>query len=236
MKTLATMDVEGVIARRIESFKKYDYPLEKGKPQPFITISREFGCESFETATRLVDKLSAITESGPPWDAFDKTLVEWVAKGDQLLERIIDSMPPEHRRHYEEFLKVMELKTTSCDKLFIRMARVIKCIAWHGRAVIIGRGGYLVCADMPAGFHVQMVAPKKWRLEQAALQHDFDSEYEAEKYVDMMDKTRKQFFCYHFCREAGHRDDFDLVINNARCSPSEMVDMIICGMKQRGLV
>jgi hypothetical protein len=230
------VDVDECIARRLEAFRTYHYPLEGGKPQPFITISREFGCEAFEVASGLVEELSVITESGPQWDAFDKTLVEWVARDAQIMEKLIESMQPEHRKCYEGFLEHVSPKITSHEKLFLRMAKVIRCIAWHGRAVVIGRGGYLVCADMPAGFHVQIVAPKKWRTEQTALQHQFCSESEADRYVEMMDRTRKQFFRYHFDREAGNQGDFDLVLNNSRSSPPEMVDLIICGMRKRELI
>jgi cytidylate kinase len=236
MRIQVTSDVDECVARRIEFCKKCEYPLKSGPPQPFVTISREFGCEAFDVATGLIQELSARSESGLPWDAFDKTLIEWVARDSQVFERAVESMPPEHRKCYEGFLREKALNVTSGDELVLRMAKVVKCVARHGRAVIIGRGGYLICADMPAGFHVQLVAPKKWRIEQAALQHNFTCEREAGNYLEMMDKTRRQFFCFHFNREAGYRDDFDLVIDNERCSPPEIVDMVISALKQRGML
>jgi len=187
-------------------------------------------------AQALVEGLDKRRDAGPPWQVYDRNIIEIVAHDSQISERIIESMAPAHRAAFDEFQRSMVLKMLSRDETCIRTARVIKSIAWHGRSVIIGRGGYLLCSDMEGGFHVQIVAPRDWRMEQTALRHNFGSETEAYNYLDMMDRARRQFFCSCYGCEAGDRQDFDLVIDNSRSSPREMVEMIISGMTQRGLI
>jgi len=236
VRTWVNKKVDDRIARMVDSVRRFRFPAASGKVPVFVTISRDYGCSAFELAGGLIRRLNSLKREGAPWEVYDRSLVELVAKDTNISERLIRSMTSEHRNAFEEFLRNMVLKIPSRDKIFIRMARVIKSLAWHGNAIIIGRGGFLLCRDMPGGFHIQLVAPEKWRIEQVALQHGFVDSKEASSYLNSMEQAREQFFRYHFNRPSGKSMDFDLVINNSRFSPEQMVDLVVEGMIRRGLV
>lgn len=231
-----TKEVDDRIARVVDAVRRFHYPSERKKVRPFVTISRFYGCDAFEVASGLVAKLNE--RSGPDrlWDVYDRSLVELVAHDEKISDRIVRSMTSEHRTAFEEFLRDMVLKLPSRDKIFIRTARVIKSLAWHGYAVIIGRGGFHLCAEMDGGFHLQIVAPIEWRCSRILVDHEFTDAAAALKHLKSMDKVREEFFKYHFEHKIGSREEFDLVVNNSRFSPPEIVEMVLKGMNQRGML
>ena len=234
MRNWVNREVDDRIARMVEGVRKFRYPRVGSRPPAFITISRFYGCEAFEFAGALAERLNA-GQGGGYWDVYDKTLVELVAQDGKISQRLIETMTVEHRNAFEEFLRNMVLKIPTRDQIFIRMARVIKSLAWHGSSVIIGRGGFLLCADMPGGFHVQVVAPERWRLVRVMKQREFDSESEALSYIRSMDRAREQFFRHHFGRGPGTANDFDMVLNNSCFEPSQMAGTVISAIRERGL-
>jgi cytidylate kinase len=236
VKEWVTKEVDDRIARMVDSLRRYHYPSESKKPRPFITISRQYGCSAFDVASNLVTRLNERSVREKFWEVYDRSLVELVAQDAQISDRIVKSMTSEHRTAFEEFLRDMVLKTPSRDKIFIRTARVIKSLAWHGYAVIIGRGGFRLCADMPHGFHVQIMAPLEWRCSRVLVEQEFTDVEAAMKYLRTKDKTRDEFFQYHFDRKIGAGEEFDLAINNSRFAPLQIVELILKGMEERGLL
>ena len=234
MRNWVNREVDDRIARMVEGVRKFRFPHVGGKPPVFITISRAYGCEAFELAGSLAERLNS-GQQGGFWDVYDKTLVELVAQDSKISERLITAMTVEHRNAFEEFLHNIVLKNPSRDQIFIRTARVMKSLAWHGSAVIIGRGGFLLCGDMPGGFHVQVVAPERWRVARLMKQREFDSDAEALSYIRSMDRAREQFFRHHFGRGPGSAADFDLVFNNSRFTPTQMAGAVIAAMRERRL-
>ncbi len=236
VKNWVTKEVDDRIAGMVDSIRKFHYPSESKKVRPFVTISRQYGCDAFEVASGLAEKLNE--HSGPEylWDVYDRSLVELVARDEEISDRIVRSMTSEHRFAFEEFLRDMVLKLPSRDKIFIRTARVIKSLAWHGYAVIIGRGGFRLCSEMDNGFHVQIVAPVEWRCSRILVDQELASAAVALKHLKSMDKVRNEFFKYHFDQRSGSSEEFDLVINNSRFTPPHIVEMVLKGMAQRGLL
>ena len=53
-------------------------------------------------------------------------------------------------------------------KVYRRVASTIRALAGAGRAVIVGRGGAFITADLAAGIHVRIVAPAEFRVREMA--------------------------------------------------------------------
>jgi cytidylate kinase len=236
VKEWVTKEVDDRIGRMVDSIRRFHYPMESGKARPFVTLSRQYGCDAFDVASGLVARLNERCGRARHWEVYDRSLVELVASDAEISDRIVKSMTSEHRTAFEEFLRDMVLKIPSRDKIFIRTARVIKSLAWHGYAVIIGRGGYRLCSELPHGFHVQIVAPAEWRAARVLVEQEFSDSVAAMKHLRSMDRVREEFFQYHFDRKIGGGEEFDMVINNSRFPPLQIVDLILRGMEKRGLL
>jgi len=235
MTSWVTKEVDDRIAQMADSLRRFRY-RSASRPRPFVTISREFGCDSFEVAKGLVGRLNDIDRGDTGWDIYDRGLVEKVAGDYSIANYLIESMTIEHRTAFEEFLRNMVLHLPARDYIMRRTARVIRSLAWHGRAVIVGRGGVFLCADMANGLHLQLSAPVGWRVEQLARKQNISDIKDAERRIEKADRERKIFFEKHFKKDICRAHQFDLVINNSRFAADQIVELVVTAMLQRGLI
>lgn len=220
------------ISQMFETIREYKVaPMDK--PRPFITISREYGCEAFLVATELAERLNAHDKEANPWLIYDRKLVEKVADDLEVTNEIIARMTTHHRNAFEEFLSSMVLNIPSNDVIYRRIAKIIRSIAWHGNAIIVGRGGAFLCNDMHAGFHFRMVAPFEWRLQKTIeKKHGADPGLMRSQLISM-DKERTAFYRKYFPTSNIEFYDFDLTFNNEKLNASEIADHILLCMKGR---
>ena len=101
-------------------------------------------------------------------------------------------------------------------------------------AVVVGRGACKIAEDMPKGFHVRIIAPLPWRVEQVSSFYRFSKE-EATRRVRLMDAEREAFFRRYFNEDIANSDLYDMVLNQARLSMDAIVDLVVRGMECRGL-
>ena len=59
---------------------------------PFVTISREAGAGGSTLARGLVEALNRRDTGSPPWQSFDRKLVEKVAEDFKITRRLVDSL------------------------------------------------------------------------------------------------------------------------------------------------
>ena len=222
--------VDSRISQMFETIR--DYKLTpRDKPRPFITISREYGCEAFQVAAELAERLNRHDKEANPWVVYDRKLVEKVADDLEVTNDIIAKMTTEHRNAFEEFLSSMVLQIPSNDKIYKRIAKLIRGVAWHGNAIIIGRGGAFLCNDMNAGFHFRIVAPFEWRLKRLVEgKHDVDPVKMRTK-LTSMDKERNTFYRKYFAPASLEAYDFAMTFNNENLNANEIVDHILLTMK-----
>jgi cytidylate kinase len=202
-------------------------------PRPFITIAREYGCDAYELAAGLCERINEVYRADPPWSVYDKRLVERVAEDMQITSQMVRSMTTEHRTAFEQFLDSMVLNIPSTDVIYHRVARVIRGVAWHGNAVIIGRGGVFLSRDLAPGFHIGLVAPPAWRLQRLVAKGSFPNGKEGEHRLEAIDGERQRFYRKYFEVEIDCARSFDLVINNATFSPPEMVELVMSALTAR---
>lgn len=101
-------------------------------------------------------------------------------------------------------------------------------------AVVVGRGACKIAEDMPKGFHVRIIAPLPWRVEQVSSFYRFSKE-EATRRIRLMDAEREAFFRRYFNEDIANSDLYDMVLNQARLSMDAIVDLVVRGLECRGL-
>ena len=235
MSNWVTKEVDDRIANMVDAVRRFRY-RPQATPRPFVTISREYGCGGFEVAKLLAKQLNEFRIEDPPWAVYDRILVERVSGDSGIADYLIESMTKEHRTAFEEFLRKMVLKLPSRDHIFRRIARLIKSLAWHGHAVIVGRGGVFLCKDMPRGFHLQIVAPAAWRLKRLAGKAGSEDPARVRRRMDAYDKDRLLFFEKHFNKDVRAAHEFDLIVNNSTCGSEQIVNLVLRAMELRGML
>lgn len=202
-------------------------------PRPTITISRQFGCEGFPLSIRLQALLEKAT--GEAWSIFDKALVERVAQDAevQLFKELKDPT-----RYLESFGFHPKGPVTS-DEIFHRMAVLVLRFAREGNAIIVGRGGAILCKDLDNCFHFRLEAGLEWRIRSMAERMDLTGK-EAADMVRAQSKLRESFVRDYLGVEVGESAYYDATFNNERHSVGEIAAAILAyvrsGWKGKGFL
>ncbi len=202
------------ISNRLSAWEEIQQHLTREpapRVRPTITLSRAFGCEGFVLADALEKQLEAA--SGEPWNVYDRTLLEAVAKEEGIdlgtLERLGETArsieklgitPPEYYAHAEAFRAV---------------ARRLVQFATVGNAIIIGRGGAVLCHALTNCFHVRLDASLEWRVKSIEKRLEM-SHPEALHLVGAHAEAREIFMREQLQVDPHDRSYFDMTFNNGR--------------------
>lgn len=177
---------------------------------PSITLSREFGCEGYPLALHLKGLLESI--SGLTWTVFDKALIDRVASNEQLSREILAHLGNES--HAQDVLRTHFGFLTHGDA-YAKVAKHLVQIAMAGCAIIVGRGGAVVCQDLTNCFHFRLVGGFDFRVRTIARRLEMPLA-EADELVRRQSKLREKFISD--CLHADITSDrwYDAVFNNER--------------------
>jgi cytidylate kinase len=214
-------DIERRLAGWVKIQERHLTPDEV-KVRPTITLSRQFGCEGFP----LAERLKALFEdgSGEPWNIFDKTLIETVAKEEDiplsLLKRLGDMSraieafgmhAPEHMTH---------------DMAFEKVSRYLVQIAKLGNAIVVGRGASILCSGLPNSYHFRLVGSFDWRVASIARRTGLGLQ-EAAALVKENEHLRAKFVNQCLGVDVADPRFYDAVFNNERHDVDDIARAIL---------
>ena len=223
----------GALVAEWEKEKKEEGVVKK--PLPFVTLSRQFGCMTLETGLRLTERLNQRGATGPGWAVYDKEIVEKIAEDLRISKRLTRNLTEGSRSRIAEYMEAFFGRRSSQDEVFQKTVQVVRSLCERGHAVVVGRGGCKIAADMPNGFHVRIVAPFAWRVEEVAAFYELSKEAAQER-VRMIDASRQAFFKGHFDQDISEPELHDMVLNQAKLPMDVLVDLVVQGMVGKGLL
>jgi len=200
---------------------------------PFLTISRETGCNATGLAAALVK-------------TFRKQGLHWHFVNKEILDKSAEKLHLDRHRLEHEFLfsksntmddviKAMSLRYFKNDKkIRDTIAEIIRYEAQKGHAIVVGRAGVISTRGIENGLHIRLVAPPEWRI-RSLQKRKMMSESEARDYIEMTDKKRN-LFLEQFAGKKVNEIYFDLVINVASFSEQEVIHMVKNTMEMRGML
>ena len=176
--------------------------------RPTLTLSREYGCEGFPLAQRLQDLFQEATAE--PWTSYDKKLIEQVAREEHIPMQLLQNLGDLSRRL--ESLGLDSPGHVTHDEAFAKVATLLKQIAGVGNAIIVGRGGAVLCKGLRNCFHFRLVAPFEDRVASLARRRELNLE-EAARRVREESRVRADFI--KSCLRADGSDPlhYDAVFN-----------------------
>ncbi len=195
-------------------------------PVPFITLSRQFGCEAIATAELLANQFDAVEglESGA-WQVYSKKLIEAMADQQYTYDQLMSALDSEARGAIAEFVETL-VGQISDLKLLHKLVQTVRATATLGRCIIVGRGSAIVTRDMPGGIHVRLIASEEYRLKGLVERFGW-SEGEARQELNEQDSYRHTFYQKYLHRDANDPEIYDLVLNAGRLTQDEMVSQIV---------
>lgn len=227
-------DLDTRIAAHVQAWNRvrqapHSRPVET---LPFVTISRQFGCEALPLAHRLVDILNERCRPTIPWVPYDQEVLDKVARELHLSRDIVESLDGHRRDEMSELFDAILNKKVDEAVVIRKIAEVVHSLATHGHAVLVGRGSHLITQNLRNGLHVRLEAPRGWRIHRVAA--DLNIPYpEAELLLDKRQREREHFVQVYFVQAPEHPFHHDLVIDNSRFNLAQIAEIIFTALSAR---
>ncbi len=203
----------------------------KVKRYPTVTISRQYGCEGFPLSLCLQALFEQAT--GEKWGILDKDLIEKVAQDEHISLRVLQHLE-DPSRYLEDYGFHPRGETTG-DEAFAKMAVSLIHFARSGNAIIVGRGGAILCRKLDNCFHFRLEAGLDWRLSSLAKRMGITLKEAAEQ-EHHQSKLREHYIRDKFSVDVADRSFYDAVFNNERHSIDEIAAAILayvrCGWER----
>ena len=236
------MNQADVVRRYLHDPRDVDFP-DTGFP--FITISRQAGTEAHALGRYIIMRLSELQDPdlNTGWDLFDQKLCALIAQNKKL-DADYETLVTEkyrtggiHRMIYE-----LLIGTPQEYRIQKKIEEVVHLLARLGKAVIIGRGGFLVARNMPGAIHIRLIASLETRLKNVREKEHL-SEKIALQRIRETDAERSAFLKSQFNFDVRDLSRFDIVWNLDRlrlseviCSMAELVQQRMRHLRQSGAI
>ncbi len=200
---------------------------------PYLTLSRETGCNATGLAATLV---KILRKKGLLWHFVNKEILDKSAEKLHLdRHRLEHEFLLSKSSAMDDVIKAMSLRYFKNDKkIRDTISEIIRYEAQKGNAIIVGRAGIISTRGIPNGLNIRLVAPLEWRI-QSLSKRKIMEENKAKIYIEETDKKRN-FFLEQFAGKKVTDIYFDLVINMAVFSEQEAVNMILNTMEMKGML
>ncbi len=181
-----------------------------------ITVEREYGSGGAIIAQRLAEHLSwklwdheISTEIARRANVDHSTVTRCDERVDSLLYRLFKVYA---RGSHERALPMNESRHFDTDRMFALLEKVVEEFAEGGKCVIVGRGAPYILRNRLDAFHVFVYAPVEEKLRR--LKSIGQSEKEALRLIEEIDRERASFIRHYFNKEWPLRSLYNLMINS----------------------
>jgi len=198
----------------------------KQNPGPTITISRQAGIGAAFICEKLVEYFNnRAIENYDDWTFFDKDLMEKVIADHQLPEHfkkyLIDESPAKIDSWFGEILGITPSKLLLLNKT----KNTILHLAEFGNVIIVGRGANIILADDAKSFHIRLVAPLNYRIQNAMKLYKLDKK-SATEFIISEDEARRNYILKYFHKEIEDPLLYHVIINTNQFKPEDIAEMI----------
>ena len=204
------------------------------EPGPFITLSRQFGCDGYRLGDILLEKLEN-REGEDTWRLYKKEILKQLAEDSGLAEDVIERERKAKPSLIRDFFRgVRRTNIPGGYEIRNKITLMVRTVAFEGHAIIIGQGGNAATADLEGGISVRIEAPKEWRITRVSRREKM-LKSEATAKLEEIEKERR--YLREIYEEKNPRKPaFNLIIDNSRFSLEEIADLIMFAMEQKGLI
>ncbi|GAB1405375.1 MAG: cytidylate kinase-like family protein [Lentimicrobiaceae bacterium] len=218
----------------VDSFERKSAEDSKQKNLPFITISREHGCQGNTLAHMLHD---ALAKQNHVWDIVNKEILHETARELNVsADHVRKVAAGLDRTIIDEIINSFSVKYYKSDRKIRRtIAMVVETSAQAGNVIIVGRGGAAITRNMTSGIHIRLTAPISYRLGNLIESKGLSRE-EAFALLSKVDLKRYKFQ-RDFTKVGGDTNElFDISFDCSRVKHEEIIKMIMALLKERGIV
>lgn len=207
---------------------------KKGSPGPFVTISRQFGCDGYAIGELVVSKLNEIEEN-KRWKLYEDQFITQLSEDTGLSEDHIRKERLSPPSLWKDFMRGIKRSGTP-DAIEIRkkISVMVREKAYEGYAVIVGHGGAASTSNLDGGINVRVEATKEWRIARICRSESISREQALHK-LDQEDKLRRVLNKYYQAKNPRH-PAFDIILDNSLFSNEQTAEIVVLAMQLKGFV
>lgn len=208
--------------------------IEKKEPGPFITISRQYGCDGYALGDLLTKKLGERADDGK-WRIFKKELLKQLAQDTGLTQEVVEKERLSKPSLLKDFFHGMRHRGIP-DGYEIRnkITIMVRTAAFEGHAIIIGQGGTAATADLDGGLSIRIEGPKEWRIARVSVREKLTRQGAVAR-IEEVERRRKHL--REIYEQKNPREPaFNLLLDNSMFSIDQLADQIIFAMEQKKLI
>lgn len=221
------------VAAHVQAWVKIKQaPARPREHYPFVTISRQFGCEGGALAHALADLLNERCRPVVPWVVYDHELIERVAQELHLRQAVLEALDGHRRNEMSELFEAILNRKVDEAVVYRKLAEVARAIALHGQAVFVGRGTSLITQDLRNGLHLRLVAPVGWRAHKLAETRNL-SPQDAQRAVVEGEEQRARFIKTFFVHDPSYELHPDLTLENSRFNLLQLAEIVFTALSAR---
>jgi hypothetical protein len=206
----------------------------KKEPGPYLTISRQWGCDGIGLGELLVNKLNQRDEE-QRWKLYQKEILKQLAEDTGLTEEILEKERKSKPSLLKDFLRGLK-KNGIPDGFEVRnkITMMVRTIAFEGHAVIVGQGGTAATGDLANGLSVRVEAPRDWRIARICRRENLDKTAAIAK-IEEIEKERDHLRKIYE-RQNPREPAFNMIFDNAMFTNEQIAELVLSAMEQRKLI
>jgi cytidylate kinase len=196
----------------------------------FITISREYGCFGYEIAQETIRLLNGGDKAPtPPWAAYERQVLDRVMEDMGLSSHLARTLTDDAQKVMTDILTNAFSKLPPQVAVYQKLAETIRLLAANGNVVIVGRASNVITRGMYGGFHVMVVAPMEYKVDNV-MKFKKIQKKEAEKLIIENTARRVNYIKEYVEFDVTDPHHYDMVINLAHTTKQGAARLIIEGM------
>lgn len=220
-----TRSIEALVDEQLKKWQLQttERKIEKKKPGPVITISREPGSGGSEIARRLAKDLNM--------DLIGAQIIQKIAESADISTRIIQSLDEREVTRRDIWLEsLFEKRHLWHDEYLFHLTKVIGTMGRQGNFIIVGRGAQYILPPEET-FRLRFIAPMEFKI--ANVMRDFGSSHDdAKKYIIKTESDRLAYLRKHFNADWTDPSHYDMVINTGKLGIDVTVETIKAAFSQ----
>lgn len=216
-----TKEMDLVVAAQLQR----SHAQKKRVDLPFVTISREFGCDGIPLAERVVQLMNHKGREGD-WLMLDRAQLIRVADDPSLTHEHLKQLEDYGHSDLQSYIREAIFGMSNQVETVHKMSKVMRLYAARGNVVLLGAGSPLVTRDLKHGLHVYLHAPVDWRVANHAKRGNLDHALAREQ-VNTRHDEREDFVKRYLGEEIGHPSHYHLTINNAKVDVEQAASLIV---------
>ena len=194
--------------------------------QMIISIGRQCGSGGREIGEKLAEHYGL--------KFYDRNIIQLLAEDMEKdpenvakIEEKLSGLLPKRRGGFEAKVKDLMNRLNASDEMYLHERGLIGKLAETESFVIVGRGANDVMEGNPNALRLFIYAPEEFRLPRVKAEYKLESDDDARKKMDQIDKERREYFEYYSGRIWGYYDHHDLMINSSILGIDGTVDLIV---------